>query len=595
MFLALLMLIAFSTMVSCEKKSEPDFYTAADIPELSSVQGDGTLYFEWMRSYDSDKPLMVVFHGEENAENVFTTGLSKKVYTGDVMVSTAGYNSRIYLDKSGENYDMEYFLCNVGQFNVVVFHWERFADEVDTESVVAKIFSTYKSRYKVNGEYKSAFSIPLADVVAALYMQEMERINVGSKEIRFVGAGAGALLAEAVAAKVVSIGKKEIYPYRISMCDAPLSEEFVTFDTEWLSCVSSSGTIGLVSEMSRIASEAGIVLDMYESKETDGTSIKYAYDYKKARGESFTDLKKYFAYLEIAESYTKLPLFDNYKNKKRIAFDWYIYSIIGSDDPAVGTGSISNVQDLSLNNRGSNDTRPILNERLITNAEPDKRGRNFGLSAWTPTVYVRGLRGISFYQRTAGLQNGTDIHGREKYVYKQEYVLDKFSSENYQVSDMRDYTVLCGYVYYDRNENDYIDDGIKEGYDGGQMTLGLSYSSETEDVVVFSKQIITTDQNGFFTVRLEDADSLTDSILITKNEKGLCVISGVCCADRTLTATLSFKYPTGITSYFGTSVDGLYYTTLSGNNFSHNEYRFYVTAHTVHGLLIANCLYVDFK
>ena len=160
----LVLLTCLSAVFACAKK-DPDknYVTVSDLPQLASVQADGTLYFEWLRSYDPDKPTLVVFHGEESAESVFTINLSRRVYTNDVLVSTAGYKGVMPTDKQKSYFDIGYFWTDIAGYNVAVFHWERFADESDTESIVAKIFSPYKSRYKSGGEYKeNVFPVSLS-------------------------------------------------------------------------------------------------------------------------------------------------------------------------------------------------------------------------------------------------------------------------------------------------------------------------------------------------------------------------------------------------------------------------------------------------
>ena len=594
-FIVLMLLTTLSAVYACTKKDrEKKYYTVSDIPELSAVQADGTLYFEWLRPYNEYKQTVFVFHGEEDAENVFNVNLSRNVYSKDVLTATAGFNGRMSTDASGNYYLLDQYWLDLAESNVAVFHWERFSDESDTNSVIAKIFSTYKSRYKVNGTYKeNAFSVSLADVVFALYLQEAEKVSLSKKEIRFVGAGTGALLADAVASIAVRSGLKDVYPYRVALCDAPLSTGMLTFDVDWLGAKKEDGTAGLILKMNDLTVLSGVTTEIYESKEVYSSGESYAYTYAEGTrdAEVVAAAKRSAAYLLIAESYSSSASFDVYKKRKRIAFDWYFYSVIGSDDLSVGSVNSTDNTNLSVNNWGTNDRRPILNERSISNADPTNKGRNYGLSAWTPTVYVRALRGISFAQRTNAVQSGHDINGKEKYRYKSEYVLEKFSSENYQVSDMS-YSLLCGWIYYDQDSDNKINDGAAQGY-SGTLLFTLSYETTDGTEVIFSNMEITAGDDGFFSIRYQDAEDEQEGIVMTKNEKGLVVLSGMCCKEKNLLSELSFRYPQGMTNYFSKGVTGTFYVKMGGNNFSNNRCSVYFDKNTVHTVLVANCLFVN--
>ena len=96
---------------------------------------------------------------------------------------------------------------------------------------------------------------------------------MSTKEIRFAGAGVGALLAEAVATRTVQSGIADICPYRVALCDAPLSAGMVTFDTEWLGAFKEKGTAGLISRMNVIVATVGTTVEIYESKEVSASGV----------------------------------------------------------------------------------------------------------------------------------------------------------------------------------------------------------------------------------------------------------------------------------------------------------------------------------
>ena len=353
------------------------------------------------------------------------------------------------------------------------------------------------------------------------------------------------------------------------------------------------GTAGLILKMNDLTVLSGVTTEIYESKEVYSSGESYAYTYAEGTrdAEVVAAAKRSAAYLLLSESYSSSASFDVYKKRKRIAFDWYFYSVIGSDDMSVGSVNSTDNTNLSVNNWGTNDRRPILNERSISNADPTNKGRNYGLSAWTPTVYVRALRGVSFAQRTNAVQSGHDINGKEKYRYKSEYVLEKFSSENYQVSDMS-YSLLCGWLYYDQDSDNKINDGAAQGY-SGTLLFTLSYETTDGTEVIFSNMEITAGDDGFFSIRYQDAEDEHEGIVMTKNEKGLVVLSGMCCKEKNLLSELSFRYPQGMTNYFSKGVTGTFYVKMGGNNFSNNRCSVYFDKNTVHTVLVANCLFVN--
>ena len=611
-------------LVGCNDEQEIDgFKTVEDIKGLKELNEKGLLKFEWLSDYLNTRPTLIVFHGEQKETDSFSLNLDKSVYTEEVIYGgktleenpfgLRGLGFRNTHD--GNSYWMENYWTDTAEFNVGVFKCANFFAE-ETNLIATKIYSTYRMRYVENGELiECDLGVSFTEVVSALYIDEMTKKQAGTEEIRFLGNGIGANLATSVAYYLNSEYEKsnidgKYLPYRITGCDPYLNSVKTTYSVSFDSSISNeNGEFGIYNAMNKKLSNGPYAVEIVESKETDekGEELIGAYTYSKQSGKEndlYTELKSTCAYLEILESYSKNESFNNYKYAKRIAFDWYIYSIIGSDD-AIGSEvsyetyaagyphSLSAYQNITVFNSvnwGTKYRRPIMNNRRATNdadeAIASYRGKNYGVGAWTPTPYIKALKGISFYQREAYDYSGNiNVHGSRIYNYKP-YVLKVFRSENFQVADRTDYTIITGRVYVDENENASMDDGIMSGIKS-EMFLKVRYDNSEENII--SKRI-STDKHGYYTIILKDAKEKGEEMTFSGTE-GTFAITGIDLSENK-TPILYFTYicPKGLTAARESIID-LFYTETDRHNFNRSgEASIGITSYNVHSVLIKNCL-----
>lgn len=599
----------------------PSMIKASSIAYLDEIQDKENLYFEWLRPYSSQKPTAIIIHGETTGKGTekFTMDLDAAEYTFKksnesttdyVVAENIGYKAQ------GLNLALSNYWLSVSGWNVAVFHWERFADEENPEDLLSKLFSVPKMRYSDgNGGYETT-RVPrnsLTEVFVSLYLEEMKE-KLSGNEIRFIGNGVGADLALSAAhymALYVNDGQieKNYLPLRMALCDPYLSVDnmFLASDKiPWAEISTTEGMMSVANEMLSVVAGYGAAVEMIESKEistrqviVDGSTTtqnvaKYAYDIEKSEKAEvvFKKLKEKLTYLEFRESYS-VKFSDEYMKLKRIALDWYLYSIIGSDDSGNAGNTYASGYPRSLSdfqtyynysgfNWAPNETRPLMNNRQLNNdsssTAPSSRGRNFGLSAWTPTVYTRALRGISFsMQKYLTKTTKTTVHGNSVFTFS-DYTMPLFRSENFQLSDQSDYTLVCGYVYADTNGDSFMNDGYN-GIADAFITVNITTGSGDSTKKV-SSFFVTTDSTGFYVIRLND--KVVDS-------EGNASKSGYA-FSTSHTITLDFVPNSHNYYQIASAVSGVSYVTMNGHNF--NKYNASVTmsSYYANAITISNCL-----
>jgi len=608
-----------ATVAGCTDREEK-IISSSDIAYLDEIQDSGNLKFEWLTSYSASRPTAVIFHGESDGQDFnltlndgyVTKAELEEAKKEDGTVDTEKYTvaAGIGYKAQGLNKDLAQYWTKVAEWNVAIFHWEDFAVEENPDDIVAKFYSLPKMRYyKGDGAYETS-RVPhntLTEVVSALYNEEMTG-KANGREIRFIGNGVGANLMTSVAAYLSVCADKGmtdsiILPSRLAVCDPYFSVSDMKMPSDNIGFIDIStkeGTINVFDKLLEKTVSYGAVAEIIETQEVttkDGKeTVSYAYDVEKSEKaeESYKNIKTNSAHLILRESYsTKFTA--EYKSLKRIALDWYLYSIIGSDDSGnagsdYAMGYPRNVSDFQTYfsysgfNWAPNETRPMVNNRALNNdgsssTVAGSRGQNFALSAWTPTVYLRALRGISFTQqkKVGSSSTGSDIHGNSTYALK-DYTMEHFRSENFQVSDQKDYTLVCGYVYMDKNKDGYINDGFC-GIKNARLKVKVTttVNSVTNNVAEFE---VNADENGFYVIRFNDK---------TKDSEGALSKSGYAFTiDHKVNITLipeSHDYY-GITS----AVPGVFYETVNGHNFSSYAADVTVSRYYADGIKIANCL-----
>ncbi len=620
-------------LIGCTEKTVNNLapmLNSEDIAYLDEIQGKDSLYFEWLNNaYSKSKPTLIVIHGETTGagEKKFSMDLDPEVYTFQKDKNDADYvvADNIGYRAEGLKLNISQYWLVTSQWNVAIFHWERFADESNPEDVLVKLFTVPKMRYVSgrdedgNATYETS-KVPrnsLTEVFAALYVKEMED-KLSGNEIRFVGNGVGADLALSAAHYLALYQEdnqlaKDYLPERIALCDPYLSIEDLHFTDDkidWADINTTSGMLSVANDMLEKVADYGAAIEMIESNEistrnvtgSDGQEMTqnvstYAYDIEKsALAElTFGKLKQKVAYLELRESYSTLfpeAVKDVYKGYKRIALDWYLYSIIGSDDSGNAGGSsaigypreITNFADYYTYtgfNWAPNATRPMVNNRQLNSDSSGytSRGKNYSVSAWTPTVYTRALRGISFkmekYSKNTSL---TSAHGNAIYQYT-DYTLARFRSENFQVSDQTDYTLVCGYVYVDTNGDKLMNDGYN-GISGVELQAVITTGSGN-DVKSVASFTVTTDKSGFYVIKLNDK---------TMDSEGNWSKNGYSFStSHTLSLTLipsSHDYVS-----ISSALSGLvFYQSVGGHNFSGYTSTITLNNYTGGAINISNCL-----
>lgn len=603
-----IMAAAFA-LFGCEKKEE--FLKISDVKGLEEVRDKGTLIFEWLDGYDEEKPTLFVFHGETDENEVFTINLDAQVYGEEVTYLSEDTNAEkiglkgngLKLTDDGKFYDMQSYWTDTAKFNVAVFHAEKFLCE-GADASIAKIYTTYKSRYVDGGEtVECNFGYSLSEIVAAIYYNECIEKNIGKREIRFLGYGVGANIALACAHYLNLASGKTIenayLPSRLTLCDPFITEKSAEFDEiNYGGITAEKGTAFIAATMIEDISVSPVAVEIVSSEEVDGEKRTYAYENQTVSGETYEKITENAATLILSESYSTKSSYTAYKNKKRVAFDWYVYSVIGSDDSAswkaesqkypIGYphayGDLPNTSTRSVN-WGTGGRRPILNDRKRTN---DVRadagataGKNFGISAWTPTEYVNAIEGLIFTQREAkGSSENTDEHGNYVYEYV-DYVLPTFKSENYQYSAFGGETRISGKFYLDENGDGYINDGDNRL----AVTFFVTVQDNKGNVLV-ERAETKTDKNGEYLIVIERYGQ--GGIKFTAADNGG-KIAGFAAKSGELVVIIEIYTPKGYNAQ-ATASGKTWYEAVNMNNFEKGQLTVTLDKTNVKSAIVGNCL-----
>lgn len=613
LFSVIVILATALALFGCEKKEE--FLSVSDIKGLEEVRDKGMLTFEWLSPYDATKPVLFVFHGETDENERFTINLDAEVYGEDVTYLSEDINAGTIglkgngLKKTadGKYYDMQSYWLDAAKFNVAVFHAEKFLCE-GTENSVTKIYSSYKSRYIAGGQaVECNFGYSLAEITAAVYYAECLEKEIGKREIRFLGYGVGSNLALACAhylyrASLTTLDNAYL-PSRLTLCDPYLTDNAEDFGSVGYdeNITALSGTAYIAATMMKELSVSTVAEEVIFSEEVSEGGRSRAYEDGTVSGESYEKLISASAALILAESYSTKSSFSGYKDKKRVAFDWYVYSVIGSDDNVswkaesqkYPIGYPHTYNELSTTSKssvnwGTGGRRPVLNDRKRTN---DVRadagataGKNFGISAWTPTEYIRALKGFTFVQKEAkSASEETDEHGNPIYEYV-DYVLPFFKSENYQYSDLGGKTLLSGTVYVDENG-----DGIANDGNGVRATLFVTVQDSSGKVLA-ERTRTTTDENGRYFIEISGYVKGT-AIGFTPTGTGG-VIDGFAASNGQIIVIIELYTPKGYTASGNVSSGYSWYERIEMNSFDKGTMTVTIDKTNVKSAVINNCLIV---
>lgn len=519
----------------CKKNDDKDEKAIVTYDMIKNIP-DNSCYIEWLNhDYNYANPTVIFVHGEMTG--AYDSKVSMKLDTTNYISyssSSTGYNvaADALLDTIGnkaEKRDLSYFwLRNGNNFNVGIFHYEVFADD-DLNTLVEKIFSPVSMRYRTEDGYEST-AVPeysLTEILSAVILKSIPDTAVG-REIRLVGNGVGALLALSASDYLYTFYQKGKVPAvklpsRLAFIDPYLPVDELPSTFLWRGMDTSKGALGLAEDMLKKTTDNGLVAEMIENTEVtsqtiDGTSVEvrttpYQTEYSEEQMYQKNRIIENTAYLSLTQRYSAVYS-ANYKKLNRAGVDWYLYSVRGSDGN-VGQGNTDKPDyESTYCNWGPFDTRPILNDRQRTN-NSSYRGKNYGISAWTPTAWTRALKGIRFellrYSKTKTDSTGNtvyDSHGLAVYEYTK-YVVPAFSSEIYEKAINLYTTIVCGYVFDDRDGDRHMNDGVGTGL-GGITVNALLTSTATGETVTVKEFSVKTYSDGFFVLKLDKTNDGRD-------------------------------------------------------------------------------------
>lgn len=555
---------------------------------------DGSCYIEWLnRDYNVSKPTMIYIHGE--MEGAYDEKVSLLLDEDNyVLYTTTSAPSNVasgILTEAAGGRNLAYYWLRQ-DYNVGIFHYEIFADD-ELSNLVKKIFSPVNMRYKLETGYENT-NIPshsLTEILAAKLIAAIPDAATGS-EIRLVGNGAGAILALSTTDYLYTYyGKGENIqnklPRRLAFVDPYLSTSALPDGFLWRNLSVADGALSASKDMLEHCTSNGLVVEMIENVEvgaqsSGGTSIEtltspYTFEYNDTQLLLKDKLIESAAYLKLRQKYSSM-FTELYKAQNRAGVDWYLYSIHGSDDTQIGYPTSAPDYSSSYTNWGPFSTRPMLNDRQRTQtSSSSSRGKNYALSAWTPTTWTRAQKGIRFemkkYSTNKKDDDGasmSDIHGLAMYVYT-DYTLEKFRSENYQKAMNLDATLVCGYVFNDTNEDRLFNDSAVSGIGNAQLNVLLTKTEDSATVTV--KQFTTyTERDGFFVLRLDKDDKGEEISYSTTHTLKITVV------------------PKNSKYHFQSKGVVEYHTTdIMKHNFDNGETTLSITYHYSNAITLVNC------
>ncbi len=590
--IALCIVAAVMALTACVRDEESE--TGKFVVEKAEVSipaglNDGALKIEWLTDFEINKPTVVYFHGVGDYNDITDLVLDEHIYTTDTGNDGVVYTSGETVDRIEESRELSHH-WDENDFNLGVFHYENFADDT-ADNVAAKVYSSARMSYipaaggttVTGGLY---FNLTEAFIAEWLKTDADALNTAGSKrmmEIRFIGVGVGANLAVSAADYLNALYEQgtidSMYlPNRIDMINPYLAHNGSTPVVDYRVTTNIPSQLEYSAEaISRLA-DTGVVFDFVESRPDfytyngenydgvfaestsgeDGEEIKLTF-YEEGASAFYRSILSNVAYLSLRESVTKnnetyLSAFGDSEEgraraRDRFASDWYMFSITGSDVTGISAQTAIPYGD-------SDNRRPVLdgyNRDGVTASSAVK----YGVSAWTPTTYLRAIKGVEFVQRSYNTSDKT-----EKAV-----TLDKFRIENYQVSasnflgtdKLAGVQKVAGYVYLTEDSGNYYVEMKRD-----KRLQGIEIIAEfTSDDDSFTRKT-TTDKTGYYEIDI-GMQYIDYQVKITVNFPGnrykkLTATAGASGSNYT---RLTFN---GITSADG-SVTSIYLNNTEGAKF----------------------------
>ena len=532
-YMAALLLISILTigfLAGCD----PEVESSSNIVKLEDIKNlpKDSIYIEWLgdKEFNVDNPTMIFIHGETPGawDYKYELVLPEDDY---IFYESSSLNYNITRNIEGLDRILYQYWLDLN-YNLGVFHYEAFADD-NMKNLSKKIFNSVDMTYlnEEGREYNDIPNYSLTEIMAAMYLDEIPEQAYGN-EIRLVGNGIGANLALSLSDYLYTYYSKgevraEVLPHRTSLIDPYLSSDSFNHNMSWRDIDSEFGLLSMAEDMLEKTTAKGLVVDMVENVEVGAELVEgksqetltspYDYEYSPAQTDVYRDIKTHVAYLQLRQKYSEL-FTDEYRALNRAGLDWYLYSVKGSDDTGVGYPTSKPDYTSSLCNWGPYNTRPFLNDRQRNNNS--SRGKNYSVSAWTPTVWIRALKGIEFrMQRFSDFkeddQGNTikDKHGISLYEYE-DYTLARYRSENYQRAINMDYTFVVGYIWNDKNQDRKMNEGIGSLLSNITVNATLTTSIDGKQEIVETASE-TTGQDGFFIFKFDRAFNNSHTLDLT--------------------------------------------------------------------------------
>ena len=470
-----------------------DFTLPTDLPDYA-------LTIEWIGSdgnsttFMPNRPTTIVFGGATEYNLKEGINLSEEIYNSSVM------DSNVKLQKTS------YLWARQG-WNIGIFHYENFADD-NEENITNKVYNSSTMTY-INKDGETVTTAPdfnLTEAFISAYLKACSNDALaysGGKyiqEVRFIGNGVGASLAISVAEYLdylyengaVGVG---YLPDRIDIIDPYFSNNGVATVVDFYSQTTIGSALAYNSKAIVELADKGTVFTLTESDSEfyDSYDVRYqgvsVIDDKVTFTDTYDsalylDIKEKVAYLNFRETFsTKLP--DSYKALKRSTLDWFLYTVNGSDSGSISTQT-------------ETDIRPMIDGYNKTGTTVSSSVK-YSISAWTPTVYLRAVRGHEYQMKY------TDYSGKTS-----DYTLERFKAENFQMSDlnMQEEYAVCGYVYTKEDQSYFVSLNRTAQLEGVKVTITITLN-EKSDVVV-----VETDKDGFYFYNLGE-EKLGASVVIS--------------------------------------------------------------------------------
>lgn len=474
-------------LVSCKPNEEktPEFVAPSfdfDIPTDIAEYG---LSIEWIDSngnattFRKNRPTAIVFGGVTDYNVKEGINLDSTIYTASVI------NSSITLQKTS-------YLWNRQGFNIGVFHYENFADDTN-ENVVKKIFNASSMTY-INKEGNTNLTAPnfnLTEAFISAWLKVASSDDLaysGGKyiqEVRFIGNGVGAVLALSAAEYLdylyengaVGVG---YLADRIDLIDPYFSNTGSATVVDFYSQTTLGSALEYSSKAVVELADKGTVFTLVESDSKYYDSYENRYSGVSVIDETATltpagdaalylNIKNKVAYLNFSESFSeKLP--ESYLKYGRTTLDWFLYTVNGSDSTSITTQS-------------ETDIRPMIDGYNMTGTSISTSVK-YAVSAWTPTVYLRAVRGKE-YDMAKYSSNTSKTSS---------YTMERFQAESYQISNitMDDTYAVCGYIYLQGDDSYFINLNRGSGIENAVVTISMTLNDTTTTAQV------RTDKDGFY-------------------------------------------------------------------------------------------------